>query len=407
MNKKEKVKKIFQEWADRLKKILFVAIVAVIIVALFIFFISIGSDGHPNNSWSFTDLIINSLLVTGIFYGLLLIIKESGKRNFILTAFRENTVGIVVGAGGGFIKALCQSRTKCLNPQTWEVENREESNTQTMSEKIIDILGLTGIKFLGIPGTHQRPYHTFRFNSLRQTPDDTTKDAGGGIYFTPHDEKINYALLQWDVYYARVEAAEDKRMIPLNIDFIIPARICNPYKAIYGLQEWLEYVWTQIIPALRRVARHKYDWIEQTEVEEDGSLKMAATKADTEDMALFFNKNIEGTKDELKHKGVDIGEATILRIAAAGAQAEKFVELATKVVEAIQEAKKKRVDYKVEVERIAAVYGEIKKQDKEFIIRRLEAMEVTGEKGNMIIAAPDFNQALLGKMVSNTSKKEV
>jgi len=350
------------------------------------------------------ERIIYAILIIAIFYVLLYLIKEMAKRQFIFVNFKENTIGIVVGSGGGFIKPLIQSSTRKINQKTFDIVDIKE-NENIFNSKILDFFGLTGIKFIGIPGMHKTMYYTFRRNSLKQTPDNTTVDAGGGIYFTPHEEKINYALLNWDVYYARVESAEDKRMIPLNIDFIIPARICNIYKALYATQEWLEYVWSKVIPAMRRVARHKYDWIEQADIDEDGTLKTTTNNTNTKEMELFFNKNLVQTKKELYKKGIEIGEITVLRIVATGEQAEEFVRLSTAVVKARQEAKKERIDFGVEVERIEAVYSKIKEKDPNFILRFYETLEKMGEKGNMFVSPENFRNAMLTRIEKNEKNR--
>lgn len=66
-------------------------------------------------------------------------------------------------------------------------------------------------------------------------------------------EKLDYVLLKDDVYWARVEQAEDIELFPLIIETLFTMRVINPYKALFVPQNWLEMVINRSKPAVRNV----------------------------------------------------------------------------------------------------------------------------------------------------------
>jgi hypothetical protein len=68
----------------------------------------------------------------------------------------------------------------------------------------------------------------------------------------PHPKKVlDYILLKDDVYGCRVEKAEDKILLPLDITAALTIRIVNPYKALFNVQNWNETVMNRVRPYIR------------------------------------------------------------------------------------------------------------------------------------------------------------
>jgi hypothetical protein len=282
-------------------------------------------------------------------------------------------------------------------------------------------LGLGGIHYIGLPGLHQIYSYVFRWNSLRQNPGQGVIESGGGIYFKPHIERLRFVLLQADVYYGKLEKAEDKRMLQLDVDFIISVRVKNLYKALFGPQEWLEYVWSQIVPAVRRVIRHNYDWIDEVETDEKGEFKTKASDDTNERIGREVWEKLSSTKyasgqgdsDESgseeqltiiealrKFYGIKIDDFTMLRIDVAGEKKAEFIDMATQVIKALQKAKADRIEFNVEKERLEKVWSTIQGFGDigEFILR-MESLVNASKEGTVFVSAPELSEGI--KKASN------
>jgi len=317
------------------------------------------------------------------------LIKEMAKKDFIFTLVKEGTAKAIMGSGdSGFQRFLWEFKGYKLDDE-WNVLNDTD---QPNNKRLKQFLGLSGVYFLGIPGLHSVHKYKFRWNSLKQAPDSTTKEAGG-IYFTSHDEELDYIILQQDVYYARIESAEDKNMVPLNFDVTLPIRINNPYKALFVAQEWLEMTWGIVLPALRRFVA-KQEW---------GDLSQRI-----QDKEKDFIKDIIQEFNNLDNSfGVEIAsdKFRIIRISPAGKRAEMYEAAATKQYEAEQKAKEIKVLAEAERDRIDKVYGKIE-EFKELgqIVLHLESfVKAANSSGNMIFSMPELTS--FASAIQKISKK--
>ena len=391
------------------KKISIILLVIVVIVSVIFFWTT-----KKQNSTSMTYKIeqpeqpksnesVLSTVMTYSLYVLLIIniiflpylIRELAENNILLTFAREGEAKPIMGSGdSGFQKFLFQYRGHYLDKEWNVIEESGDNNNKTKNKflSLINFFGLSGVKYLGIPFMQTLHTYTFRWNSLRQTADSTTQD-NGGIYFTPHDEQLQHILLQQDIYYARVEGAEDNKMVPLNLDATIKVKIVNPYKALFRVQEWLEMVWGLVIPALRRYASTQ-DW--------EILVKNRAEKGSEYYEMLKSEGTIRDIKDNY---GVDIMEFQFIRISPAGERAIMYEEAATKEYIATQEAKRIQILAAAEKNRIKTVYGQIEEHaELGQLIRRLEALEKAAEgQSNTILSFPDL--AAISTQIADTVKK--
>lgn len=323
-----------------------------------------------------------------------LILKELASRDLFFTFVKEGSAKAIMGAGGsGFQRFILQYKGYRLNnpndqntydfsKEEWEVIEPPTSDSTSPTPKpnpYITFFGLTGVRWLGLPSLHTIHEYSFKWNSLEQSSEgEKTKDAGGGIYFIPYSKKIKHILLQEDVYYARVEAAEDDDFVPLDFDFTIRVKVKNPYKALFGPQEWLEMTWSKVIPLLREfISQNKWDDL---------------AKRETAIMEKFNPLVAEEKISLLADCGIDVKEFKFLRIAPSGERGKVYEEAATQEFVAIQEAKRIKILAEAEKDRIHKVYGEIKDfNELGKMIRRLEALE-NAAKGasNTIISAPEL-----------------
>ena len=97
-----------------------------------------------------------------------------------------------------------------------------------------------GLRFYGIYPLVQRYFYKFRWTSPRQ---DGTEES--------HEEILYSVLLKDFPYILRITAAENIDMVPLSFTLIVTARVVNPRKAMFDVQDWLEMLVSQLNPAFR------------------------------------------------------------------------------------------------------------------------------------------------------------
>lgn len=221
---------------------------------------------------------------------------------------------------------------------------------------------------------------------------------GGEVEFHP-EKWLDYVLLKDDVYYTKVTGAEDKELLPLELELVLTMRVINPSKALFKVQNWLETVLNRIGPAVRDIVTEKAykEWIMEKSVLGD----------------KVYEKTEEIRKEFLERYGVDLRKIQVKDII----PPKEYLEATLKqymaerqreavVVEADAEAKRKERVAEGEARRIGIVYEKIQEfGDMGKVVRVLESLEKsTGEGGGKWIVP--FNIADLFKGVL-TSLHEV
>ena len=232
-----------------------------------------------------------------------------------------------------------------------------------LGNMMLKVLGLHGIKFLGIPGLNSIHKRTFRWNSLRQYETEKTVNTEGGIYYEPQlVENMDYVLLQPDIYYARVEDAEDTNMIPLDLDTTLLIRITNPVLAVFGPQDWLEYVWGTYLPYVR-VYTARLDWHKLN--------KERDKQAEDMGYSLFdIQQEIYNTS------GASIQSFRFLRVSPAGDLKQKYENAATRPYFAQKDAEVVKISADAQALRYETEYKKLKELGGTGMrVRELEAIE--------------------------------
>ena len=191
-------------------------------------------------------LISLSLFVTGgiatilkillIFIGASLVIflfcwYVLAPRNIFFTFVEEGKAKIVV-KGDSFERILVQWEGYTVDNQG-NIVSEDEENKEPWHP-------FGGLRFFGFPPIYKIYKYNLRWTGIRQ---DGTPSS--------HEEELDSVLLKDFVYYTLIEKAEDKDMVPLNVDLIITARVVNPYKSIFVAHDWLEMVMNRIKPLFR------------------------------------------------------------------------------------------------------------------------------------------------------------
>ncbi|PLX21524.1 hypothetical protein C0584_02255 [Candidatus Parcubacteria bacterium] len=340
------------------------------------------AESVPEPKTGILSILFGVLGLIVFFILSLYLLKALAKLDIFVTTVCEGQAKAIMGAGGGGFRRIIFQYSKHSINNEGDITRGETSPVisgwKRSKDWLSNKLGLSGIKFVGLPFLHTIHEYNFKWNSLKQTDNEEGVKDAGGIYYKPHAEDIKYILLQPDVYYARIQEAEDKNMVPLDLDLTVQCQVVNPQKALFDVQEWLEMVWGLVLPAIRRYVA-KSDW------------EVLAKKTDQE--SETFKDALQVDLDNIKNRfGIHVSSFQILRVKPGGSRATMYEEAATKLFEAKAEAKSIKELAKAEQFRIRKEYGTIKEYDElGQLIRRLEALEKAAEQeSNTIISMPEL-----------------
>jgi len=170
------------------------------------------------------------------------------------TFVKEGTAKIVV-RGDKFEKALIQWEGRTFeytakSAERWLVVEENEKRKEPWHP-------LGGFRFYGFWPILDIYIYNFKWSGV-------TEDSQ--VVHHPK-EPMDYILVRDDVFWAKVEEAEDINLLPLTIELVLTIRIVNPYKALFNIQNWLETVINRIKPTVRDVTTQKEykEWIGQPE----------------------------------------------------------------------------------------------------------------------------------------------
>lgn len=222
----------------------------------------------------------------------------------------------------------------------------------------------------------------------------------GEVQFHPK-EWLDYILLKDDVYWAKVEKAEDKKLLPLEIEVVLTIRVINPYKNLFAVQNWLETIINRTKPAVRdAITRKEYAEL----IKDKEAVGREIYKIIKERKLLKEFKSRYGVKvREIEVKEInppkDYREDTLKKY-----RAEREKERI--IIEA--DAERQRLETVAEGEklRIKAVYKEVQKfGNLGKLVRALEAMEKSPLAASMTVHSIPGLQEVLKGVFGRTSEK--
>jgi hypothetical protein len=155
------------------------------------------------------------------------------------TIVKEGTAKAVVRMGG-FRKIIMAWKGFELDEE-WNVKSVEEVG------KKLHLPG--GLRFIGIWPLDKIYTYKFRWRGIEII------EAREKVEF--REKTIDYILVKPDVYWTKIEAAETvpPERIPLDIEFLVTAKVINPYKALFRAPpNWLENVLSRLNALFR-------DWV--------------------------------------------------------------------------------------------------------------------------------------------------
>jgi len=314
------------------------------------------------------------ILVAGIF---LLIWFVLAPNNLFWTFVKEGTAEIVV-KGDAFEKAIIQWEGYTFDYEWNVIEENDEQREPW------HLFG--GLRWYGFWPIKDIYIYRFKWSGV---------DEEGKVIKHPA-EVLDYTLLKDDVYYAKVDQAEDQDLLPLNIELNLTIRIKNPYKSLFKVQNWLETTINQIKPTVRDITGEgKYkNWIQsqegmgakiQSELEMEGLLSKLDTLYGVEVLKIQV-KDINPPEDYRKQT-----------------LAPYFAEMGKEA---------KIIDAEGEAKRIEKIFSQIQAfGDMGKLIRSLEAMEKSPLAASLTVQAipglQEIFRGVFGKPSEAATTKDI
>ena len=280
---KKKVKSVRRDTARHSRpgygNVLLAAVIAILAVVFFA-----GTAG--------IILLIIAMLAAGA--GIYSIYTYFAPRNLFFTGVKEGTAKMVmVGTKEDprFVRAIMNYRNHCFNEE-WDVIDIEKDGYSECSSSDIRSSGsilesvFKGLYFIGFPGVNWIYEYDFKWIS---------KTAEGAKL---KKKTIDYIYLKDDIYLTKLEKAEvGKSMVPVDIELLLTIRITNPYKALFGVEEWLEFAINKLGVPIRGYVSNK-----------DTPFDLIKEKSDGDSLGRMFLKKAKesGTLKDLRNVGIEV-----------------------------------------------------------------------------------------------------
>ena len=240
--------------------------------------------------------------------------------------------------------------------------------------------------------------YDFTWTSLEQQPATRADDVTFALKTS--QERIDYILVQEDVYAVVVKTIETKELLPVNAILFIPATVVNPYKARYTKQHWLEQIESLISDAVRSFfGRTEFaDLIQRAKGDADGE------DGEDPDHGRMTNDELGNILAEILIEfGVKIPYVGIRQVDPGSKAAEDFVIASGSVFVAEQKAKANKIEGRGLKERAESYYGAVSGIEGGPEMFQAEALK----NSNVTVYAPSFGGGQSGFMVThNISDKK-
>lgn len=346
-----------------------VEVVVFTAVCVFPWFLSIATI------WK-TLITIGGFIATMVL-AFLLIYFWWAPNNLFWTFVSEGRFKIVVRADGAR-KVLIQWKDHVLAKKALPNDNVD----------LWDIVGAVtpkrffgGLRFYGWWPLDDIYIYDFQWTGIKET---------GELDLHP-EETLDFGILKDDVYGCKIEKAEDKKLLPLDVYVALTLRIINPYKALFNIQNWFEAVINRVRPYIR-------DFITTEEYE---NFIVSPIRIGTEvKKRLEEERILDEFKDrygielrQMEVKDIDPGE-NYREASLAKYLAEREKDRVLIGAEAERERLKKVAQG--EAQRIKKVYEQVKQFGRlGELIRTLEAMEKSpGEGSKWVIPIPGMTDLI-------------
>lgn len=197
-------------------------------------------------------------------------------------------------------------------------------------------------------------------------------------------QTIDYILVKVDVYWAQVKKAEDKKMLPLDVELVLTIRVVNPYKALFRVQNWLETAINRIEPAVRDA------------ITEDTYENWISKEKDLADRIISDRETQELLKELRSSFGVEVMAIEVRSINPTTAELDEARKATLKKYLAEKERDAIVVTADAEGKRIKTVYDMVQRYgDLGRLVRTLEAVEKSPLAASLAVQAiPGLQEVL-------------
>ncbi|MBU2635320.1 SPFH domain-containing protein, partial [Patescibacteria group bacterium] len=221
-----------KEWQKEIKRQLRIVLKSFFSL-LFIFLAGCILPSYFSWSWWMYVIWISIFLACTAYVFLFKFAPEG----IFITQVEEGT-GKVVMRLGQAVRGLIQYKDRILKGPDWDVAPGQEKH----------LLG--GLRWVGIWPFYYIYKHTQRWTSVRENGEAIS-----------HEEELDSTLFKEKIYHLRLEGAEDKDGIPIDVDILITGRVVKLYKALFGPHNYLEQVLNRTRPFFREYVRN-YSFME-------------------------------------------------------------------------------------------------------------------------------------------------
>ncbi|MCX6760402.1 MAG: SPFH domain-containing protein [Candidatus Nealsonbacteria bacterium] len=311
------------------------------------------------SEWAYT-ITLGALLIPlsaiALYFGF-------GPLNIFFTIINEGTAKAIT-SGGAVVKILFQYTDHARMP------NGKIAVQQGAVQP--SLFGLGGLQFYGIWPFRQVYDYPFSWATIDQ--DGEKKEH--------ISETLDYVMLKDSLYWFDIREAEDFNLVPLNLEGLVIVRVVDPYKALFGPQNWLKIT----IALIQKLIRGEV-------AEREGGYKELVAKRALLGSELMEDEDVKEVIAELEEDyGVKIIKLEIKDIDPTA----NFRELTMKEIIAKQERKATVITAGAEARRVKKVYDAIRAQGATGeLVRTLESLEKSADKGSkMIIPLPGLTDIL-------------
>lgn len=183
--------------------------------------------------------ILLTLVIIAAYYSVYIFFAP---RKIVFGGIKEATgKAIVVGTKEepSFVRAVISYKGHDVD-DNWNVVPKAQGRKKSSFLKLMEI-AFPGLVFIGIPGKHWMYEYKFTWTSC---------DLDGNL--NTRTKVLDYIFLKRDIYVSMLKGTEvGITFVPVDIQINITAAAINPYKALFEVQNWLEYI-VNIVKAVLR-----------------------------------------------------------------------------------------------------------------------------------------------------------
>lgn len=210
--------------------------------------------GASGIEWIFYGLKLIGIPIS-IVWALVRAFKKLAPKDKFFTFTKEGTVRFVM-LGEGFYKLIMQWEGHAFD-KDWNVVETKKKRRHLFG----------GFRYIGLPPFKKILEYIFKWTGVNK--DNVVEQK---------EDKIKHMLLMPDAFLTRIEKAEDRNGLPLDVSILITAKVTNPYKAKFKIQNWMETFVNKTKPdVVALMHTDVYDnWKKRKE--DIGKIILAATK---------------------------------------------------------------------------------------------------------------------------------